>query len=183
MHIGTELWRPSPLGPTVGRSSWESDHERLSPGSGPASKSRCRQSPFRSGGRWHGAQLAIDTTVSPVRMDGSARRQCATTDGANARVRKERTYPELAQAQRSGTPGGGGLRSRRPVVGRGPSFLNSLANAKVRDQPGQGLVVEKVEGFVGAAARAFALSLLERCCAPGCDGPTDEVVQAHRYEA
>ena len=47
---------------------------------------------------FHGAQLAIDTTmVSPVRMD----RQCATTDGAamaQARVWKERTYPELAQA-------------------------------------------------------------------------------------
>ena len=48
---------------------------------------------------FHGAQFAIDITISsPVRMDGSPRRQCATTDGAavaEARVRKERTYPEL----------------------------------------------------------------------------------------
>ena len=50
---------------------------------------------------FRGAQLAIDTTmVSPVRSDGMARRQCATTSGAaldQARRRKERTYPELAQ--------------------------------------------------------------------------------------
>ena len=100
---------------------------------------------------FHGAQLAIDTTmVSPVRMDGSARRQCATTDGAamaQARVRKERTYPELAQAHG---------RARLVVVacevgGRWSdealSFLNSLANAKVRDEPEDFKKV--VEGFVG----------------------------------
>ena len=50
---------------------------------------------------FRGAQLAIDTTmVSPVRSDGTARRQCAATSGAaldQARRRKERTYPELAQ--------------------------------------------------------------------------------------
>ena len=50
---------------------------------------------------FRGAQLAIDTTtVSPVRSDGTARRQCATISGAaldQARRRKERTYPELAQ--------------------------------------------------------------------------------------
>ena len=113
----------------------ESDYERPSPGSGPASKSRSRQSPFGSGGRWtplfHGAQLAIDTTmVSPVRMDGSARRQCATTNSApmaQARVRKERT--RTCSGSRSGTPGGGGLRSRRPVVGRGP-FLPQLVGKR-----------------------------------------------------
>ena len=69
------------------------------------------------------AQLAIDTTmVSLVRMDGSARGQCATNDGLLA----------------------------------------------------------------CAAARAFALSLLERCCFPGCNGPrpsSAEVVWAHRDEA
>ena len=52
---------------------------------------------------FHGAQLAIGTTmVSPVRREGSPRWQCATGDGAamvQARARKERTYPELAQAQ------------------------------------------------------------------------------------
>ena len=146
---------------------------------------------------FHGAQLAIDTTmVSPVRMDGSARRQCATTDGAamaQARVRKEHTYPELAQAHG---------RARLVVVacevgGRWSdealSFLNSLANAKVRNEPEDFKQVVKASWLrrwkallACAAARAFALSLLERRCAPGCDGPTpssDEVVRADRYEA
>ena len=45
-----------------------------------------------------GAQLAIDTTlVSPIRADGLPR-QCADVDGAalaQARRRKQRTYPEL----------------------------------------------------------------------------------------
>ena len=105
---------------------------------------------------FHGVQLAIDTTmVSPVRMDGSARRHCATTDGAamaQVRVRKVRTHPELAQAH------------------------NSLANAKVRDEPEDFKKVVKASWFrkwkalfASAAARAFALSLLERRCAPGCD--------------
>ena len=49
---------------------------------------------------WHGAQLAIDTTlVSPLHSNGSARRRAADHDGAAlevARRRKERTYPEPA---------------------------------------------------------------------------------------
>ena len=48
---------------------------------------------------FHGAQLAIDTTlVSPVGRDGLPRPRCAREDGAAltiARRRKERTYPEL----------------------------------------------------------------------------------------
>ena len=48
---------------------------------------------------WHGAQLAVDTTlVSPLHGDGSARRNAATTSGValrDARRAKERTYPEL----------------------------------------------------------------------------------------
>ena len=48
---------------------------------------------------FHGAQLAVDTTiVCTVRGDGAPRRQCATTDGAalaQARRRKELRYPEL----------------------------------------------------------------------------------------
>ena len=48
---------------------------------------------------FHGAQLAIDTTlVSPVRADGAPRRQCATRDGAaldQARRTKEPRHPEL----------------------------------------------------------------------------------------
>ena len=53
---------------------------------------------------FHGAQLAIDTTlVSPLCTDGVPHRQCATSDGAAllqpARRRKERTYPELSGTQ------------------------------------------------------------------------------------
>ena len=48
---------------------------------------------------WHGAQLAVDTTmVSPVRRDGTARPGAAERDGValtQARRQKERTYPEL----------------------------------------------------------------------------------------
>ena len=48
---------------------------------------------------FRGAQLATDTTmVSPIRRDGTTRRQCASTNGAallQARRRKEMTYPEL----------------------------------------------------------------------------------------
>ena len=50
---------------------------------------------------FHGAQLAVDATlVSPIRGDGSARRQCADHDGAalqEARHKKESTYPEVAR--------------------------------------------------------------------------------------
>ena len=122
-------------GTRVQRGREESDNERARPGPGLATQSRSRQSPIGGGG----AQLAVDTTmVSPVRMDGSPRQQCATTDGAamaRARVRKERTYPELAQAHG---------RARLVVVacevggrwsGEALSFLNSLANTEVLDEP------------------------------------------------
>ena len=67
----------------VQRGRRESDCERASPGSGPASQSRSRQSPIKGGGRWTPPcftvlSVAIDTTmVFQVRMDGSPRRQCA----------------------------------------------------------------------------------------------------------
>ena len=52
---------------------------------------------------FHGAQLALDTTlVSPVRADGGPGRQCATTDGAaleQTRRWKELRYPELTGEQ------------------------------------------------------------------------------------
>ena len=58
-----------------------------------ASASKIKDFPF-----FHGAQLAIDTTlVSPLRADGEPHRRCAEVDGAAlvaARRRKERTYPE-----------------------------------------------------------------------------------------
>ena len=55
---------------------------------------------------FHGAQLAIDTTlVSPLRADGAPHHHCADVDGAalhRARRRKERTYPELKEGQIGG---------------------------------------------------------------------------------
>ena len=52
---------------------------------------------------FHGAQLAIDTTmVSVVRVDGVPRRQCVGRDGAaldQARRTKEFRYPELSGDQ------------------------------------------------------------------------------------
>ena len=49
---------------------------------------------------WHGAQLAIDTTlVSPLHGDGTARRGAANSSGVAlhaARRIKEATYPELS---------------------------------------------------------------------------------------
>ena len=88
---------------------------------------------------FRGAQLAIDTTmVSPVRSDGTAGRQCATVSGAaldQARRRKERTYPELAQQHG---------RARLVVLGcdvggrwseESRQFLASHEAAKARSEP------------------------------------------------
>ena len=88
---------------------------------------------------FHGAQLALDTTlVSPVRADGGPRRQCATTDGAaleQARRRKELRYPELTGEQG---------RARLVVLacetgGRwseeAQDFLRQLARARARSEP------------------------------------------------
>ena len=137
---------------------------------------------------FRGAQLAIDTTmVSAVRSDGTARRQCATTSGAaldQARRRQERTYPELAQ------PHG---RARLVVLGcevgrrwseESRQFLAELAATKARSEP------EVMHSWLRrwstlmacTAARAFALSLLERRCCTAADGPTPttaEVVADH----
>ena len=52
---------------------------------------------------FHGAQLAIDTTlVSPLRADGEPHRRCSDVDGAASeatRRRQERTYPVLSGDQ------------------------------------------------------------------------------------
>ena len=52
---------------------------------------------------WHGAQLAIDTTlVSPLRRDGSARFRAADHDGAvlmEARRRKEEPIPNCLERE------------------------------------------------------------------------------------
>ena len=72
------------------------------------------------------------------------------------------------------------------------SFLNSLANANVRDEPENFKKVVKAAWLrkwkallACTGARALALALLERRCTPWCDGATSsaEVVRAHRYEA
>ena len=102
------------------RGGGESDFERPSPGSGPALQEPDRRLEVADGlPLIRGAQLAIDTTmVSPVRMDGF----CAPA------MRNNR-LPRTCSGSRSGTPGGGGLRSRRPVVRRGP-FVPQLVGKR-----------------------------------------------------
>ena len=129
---------------------------------------------------FHGAQLAVDTTmVSPLKRDGPAFPR-ATVDGAAlAWQRKDSTYPELA---------GRFGRSRLVVLacevgGRlseeCQDFLRQLAKAKVRGLP----IVTRSRArqawlwrwsclLACSAARAFALSLLERRVAFWSDGPT-----------
>ena len=88
---------------------------------------------------WHGAQLAVDTTlVSPLHGDGTARRHAATTSGVAlqaARRAKETTYPELS---------GEGGRARLVVLaaevgGRWSQettdFLNAMAKTRAQESP------------------------------------------------
>ena len=118
---------------------------------------------------WHGAQLAVDTTVvSPLHGDGSARRNAATTSGVSlqaARRAKETTYPEL-----SGEGVGARLVVRAAeVVGRWSQktadFLNAIAKARAQESP------QMLQGRVRAAcvrrwsamlASSLAVSLMER---------------------
>ena len=122
---------------------------------------------------WHGAQLAIDTTlVSPLHRDGSARARAADHNGAvlvQARRRKERTYPELS---------GEGGRARLVVLaaevgGRWneetATFLSALAKAKALESPlvlqgrVQAAYIRRWSAVLAcSAARAFSLSLLDR---------------------
>ena len=138
---------------------------------------------------FNGAQLAIDPTlVSPVRADGLPRRQCAYVDGAalaQARRVKQRTYPEL-----SGNHGRARLVVLAAEIGGRWSeearvFVNQSAKATARS------VLRILAGrarqawhhrwssmLACASARAFALSLLDRRAAVGCDGkpPSSSVV-------
>ena len=87
---------------------------------------------------FHGAQLAVDTTmVSTVRADGAPRRQCAEREPPWTEPcrTKERTYPELTGEQG---------RARLVVLacetgGRwsedAQSFLRHLARARARSEP------------------------------------------------
>ena len=88
---------------------------------------------------WHGAQLAVDTTlVSPLHGDGTARRHAATTSGVAlqaARRAKETTYPKLS---------GEGRRARLVVLaaevgGRWSQetadILNAMAKTRAQESP------------------------------------------------
>ena len=133
---------------------------------------------------FQGVQLAVDTTlVCPLDKRGCSKAtQCGCERCVPPGRRKEMRYPELA--------GDGG--SARLVVltgevagrfsGETASFLRGLAAAKVRGVP------ELLQGraraawlrrwgsmLACAAARAFALSLLDRDCSAGVDGPTSSV--------
>ena len=143
---------------------------------------------------WQGAQLAIDTTmVSPLRRDGSARPGAANANGvalAEARRRKERTYPELS---------GEGGRARLVVLGaevggrwssETSQFLAALAAARARDVPE--ILQERAKAaylrrwsaiLACSAARAFTISLLDQCPVPagGDAPPVEEVLRDARY--
>ena len=93
---------------------------------------------------WHGAQLAVDTTVvSPLHGDGSARRNAATSSGVAlqaARRAKETTYPK---------PSGEGRRARLVVLAaevggcwsqETADFLNAMAKAEEHPRILQGRV-------------------------------------------
>ena len=144
---------------------------------------------------FQGAQLAVDTTViSVLRCDGLLRQQAATHDSAAlsaARRRKERVCPELT----------GEMRHTRLVVlarevgGRWSEesceFLNQLPKAKARRElrhlrarARQVWRHRWASLLVCSAAKAFALSLLERRSGLGSDGDTPlttEVIGDHRH--
>ena len=124
----------------------------------------------------------MQTLVSPIRGDGSARGQCADHDGAvlqQARHKKESTYPELAR------PRGG--RARLVVLGceiggrwsdEARDFVSQLAMAKSRSDPPQ-LRSARHAWFrrwrtllACSAARSFGLSPLELRGGFGMDGET-----------
>ncbi len=100
---------------------------------------------------WHGAQLAVDTTlVCPVRRDGEARLRGDSRPGVAledaARKKREQTYPELLAARRC----------RLVVLGfevggrwseEALDFVRRLARAKARSQP---------EWLRASAAQAYA---------------------------
>lgn len=144
---------------------------------------------------FHGAQLAIDTTlVSALKRDGRPRPGAADIDGAActaARRRKEATYPELS---------GRGGRTRLVVValevgGRWSreawSFVVHLARARSRAEPEalrkraqQAWHRRFVSILAVAAQRAFCESLLERQSGTGSDGDvpsTQRVLEGSRY--
>ena len=115
---------------------------------------------------WHGAQLAIDTTlVSPLRRDGSPRPRAADHGGAaldDARRRKERTDPELS---------GDGGRARLVVLAAevGGRWSQSGAGFTLRVQ--QAFIRRWSALLACSAVRAFSASLLDRMW---CDARVSE---------
>ena len=145
---------------------------------------------------FHGAQLAVDTTmVSALRADGNPRRQSDVLDGATlsqARRRKELTYPEL-----TGELGRARLVVLACEVGRRWSdetcrFIAGLARAKARSEPRAIRAAARRAWhrrwsslLACCGARAFGLSLLERRPALGVDGTppsTSDVVGDCRHD-
>ena len=121
---------------------------------------------------WHGAQLAVDTTlVCPVRRDGRPRRHGDSRPGVAlqtaARKKREQTCPELLAARRCrlvvlGFEVGGRWSSESL------EFVRRLARAKARSQPdwlrasaAQAYAYRWSGMLAVASQRAFAASLLE----------------------
>ena len=144
---------------------------------------------------FHGSQLAVDTTlVSPVRWDGTPHPRCADISGAAltaARRRKAATYPELH---------GRNCRTRLVVLGaevggrwsdESAAFVRHLAKAKARGEPpvlrgrAQQAWMHRWSSLLAcSAAKALAMSLLERRGGQGADGATrttSEVIGDYRH--
>ena len=140
---------------------------------------------------FEGAQLALDTTmVSPLHSDGTAKRGTSVRGGAvlqEARRRKERTFAEL---------NGAGGRARLVVLaaevgGRWSDettqFLRVLAKHRPPGAPG--VMRQRVQSawlrrwgnlLACNAAKAFALSLLDRRPPLGAGGDAPSVHEVVR---
>ena len=162
----------------------------------PVSDARCIEILASALPVWHGAQVAIDTTlVSPIGKDGQPRGRSAREAGGvleqAARRKRETTYPELLAARRCrlvvfGVEVGGRWN------GEARELLRALARAKARERP-QWLRASAVQAFhqrwsgiiAVAAQRALAATLagLPGACLDALDGtapPWPEVLAAAR---
>ena len=162
----------------VQRGPGESDNERPCPRFGPTTQSRSRQSLIRGGGRW--TPVIPRRSVCDRHHDGvpSAHGRFSAPAMRNHRWGSRGRSPRSERAHLHRTQVRG--RARMVVVacevgGRWSdealSFLNSLANTKVRDEPEDFRKVVKAAAawlrrwkvlLACTAARAFVLSLLER---------------------
>ena len=124
---------------------------------------------------WHGAQLAIDTTlVSPLHRDGTARRTAADRNEAalkQARCLKETTDPELSEE---------GARARLVVPA---AEVRERWSEETAHQTAPLILQNRVKAAwlrrcsnVLACSAAFALSLLDKHPNPGT---VAEVLQVH----